>query len=112
MVDVQQHFFEFCRRQLGCGWLLLRRRFLGRRRGRLFLFDVNGARVRELLYFRAAAGRAGDQLFLQLFLKIFETWKPAFKGVFFLAEKIVDDHGALATMNKGRNWACQGLVEW
>jgi hypothetical protein len=44
-----------------------------------------------------------------LFLKVLEAWKPAFKAVFFLTEKIVDNHHAPVgeLLNKVEEGGCQ-----
>jgi hypothetical protein len=53
---------------------------------------MNGAGVGYFFYLRCAAGGAGDELLLQLFLKIFKAREPALETVLFLANEIVDHH--------------------
>jgi hypothetical protein len=90
MVHANQGFLKFNRRHRYRGLLF---RLLGRRLcRRLFLLYMDGASVGQFFNFGAAAGGAGDKFFLRLFLKVFETRKPAFETMIFLAAQIVDNH--------------------
>jgi hypothetical protein len=69
---------------------------------------MNGAGMRHFFDSLAATGWTGDQLLFGLRLKIFEARKPTFKLMLFLANKVVDDHTILQSMNKFVLAGCQG----
>jgi hypothetical protein len=62
----------------------------------------------HFFYLLGAARRARNQLFLRLLLKIFKARKPAFKLMFFLADKVINNHMTLLGMNKFVLVGCQG----
>jgi len=88
VMHLNQHLFKFCccrrRRQGGfrllCRWCWL------------LLLYMDSAGMGHFFDFGRATGRARDEFFVGLLLKLFEAWKPTLKAMFLLAQEIVDHH--------------------